>query len=208
MERQRLKEAPSSYSDVWRVCAIKRVMQSTQPKLLHEFEFLIKSKIILKFNQKTYAEIHSFTHSFIMSQSTNSGGDKSIFEQKDLEKSHEILTCTVKAPPFSYAHLQLITDGSEEVELDNLQIKSYCTAALRQFLGIAGTAIPMDILKVHGSHCWVRVPRPDLGSFAAAITAWRGTTEGSVQSIFQIRSCSDWLGSMVGSDGQDKIWNS
>ena len=155
-----------------------------------------------------HAKYHTKINPFIMSQNTSFGGDKSIFEQKGLQKSHEILTCTVKAPPFSYAHLELITDGHEAIELDNLQVKSYCTAALRQFLGITGTAISMDILKVQGSQCWVRVPRPDLGSFAAAITAWPGTSEGNTQCMFKLRQCSDWLGAMVGSDGQDRLWNS
>lgn len=125
-----------------------------------------------------------------------------------LESSHELLTCTIKSPPFSYAHLELATDGPDAIELDNLQVKSYCTAALRQFLGITGAAISMDILKAEGSECWVRVPRQDLGSFAAAITAWRGTNEGGTQCLLRIKQCSDWLGMMVGTDGQDRLWNS
>lgn len=129
-------------------------------------------------------------------------------EKPRLEKSHEILTCTIKAPHFSYAHLEAVTDGTEPVELDNLQVKSYCTAALRQFMGITGEAIALDILKVQGNQCWVRLPRPDLGTFAAAITAWRGTTEEDTQRVLRIRQCSDWLGTMVGSDGQDRLWTS
>lgn len=143
-----------------------------------------------------------------MTQNPSSQAEKSFFDQKDLPKSHEILTCTIKAPPFSYAHLELISDSTEIVELDNLQVKSYCTAALKQFLGITGAAISLDILKVQKNHCWIRVPRPDLGSFAAAITAWRGTTEGETQYVFQVKQCSDWLGAMIGSDGQDRLWNS
>ncbi|KAI5461123.1 hypothetical protein BGZ63DRAFT_227675 [Mariannaea sp. PMI_226] len=143
-----------------------------------------------------------------MSQNLESGTQKSIFQQKDLQKSHDILTCTIKAPPFSYAHLELVSSHGTPVELDNLQVKSYCTAALGQFLGLTGTAIPLDILKVQGSHCWLRVPRPDLGSFAAAITAWRGASDNGVHCSLQIRQCSDWLGAMVGTDGQDQIWNS
>ncbi|KAM4056033.1 hypothetical protein HRG_002957 [Hirsutella rhossiliensis] len=107
--------------------------------------------------------------------------------KQGLESSYEILTCTIKAPPFSYAHLELYTDRGPDdnggaAELDNLQVRSYCTAALRQFLGLTGVAISVDILKVEGSECWVRVPRPHLGSFAAAITAWKGTSEGGTHS--------------------------
>ncbi|KAH7266773.1 uncharacterized protein BKA55DRAFT_533577 [Fusarium redolens] len=145
-----------------------------------------------------------------MTQNSSQGSQKTIFQQKDLEKSHDLLTCTIKEPPFSYAHLQLITDApssSSSVTFDNLSLKSYCTAALRQFLGITGTAISIDILKVENSHAWVRLPRPDLGSFAAAITAWKGTNDNGEQVSLQLRQCSEWLGAMAGADGQDRLWN-
>lgn len=143
-----------------------------------------------------------------MAQTSQPGTQKSIFQRKDLSRSHDILTCTINAPAFSYAHLELVSDGDLPVELDNLQAKSYCVVALRQFLGLTGMAVSLDVLKVEGSHCWLRVPRPDLGSFAAAITAWRGPGDGGVPCVLQIRQCSDWLGAMVGSDGQDELWNS
>lgn len=144
-----------------------------------------------------------------METTTNLDAKISFAEKSGHQKSHDILTCTIKTTPFSYAHLELITDRPEEaVELDNLQVKSYCTIALRQFLGLTGAAIPLDILKTNGSECWLRVPRQDLGSFAAAITAWKGTSDGGVQYVLRMKQCSDWLGVMVGSDGQDRLWNS
>ncbi|KIL91012.1 hypothetical protein FAVG1_05708 [Fusarium avenaceum] len=145
-----------------------------------------------------------------MTQNPSQGSQKNIFQQKDLEKSHDILTCTIKEPPFSYAHLELITNAlsSSSVTLDDLSLRSYCTAACRQFLGTTGAAISTDILKVENNHAWVRVPRPDLGSFAAAITAWRGTSDNGEQVSLQLRQCSDWLGAMVGADGQHRLWNS
>ncbi|KAL6849792.1 hypothetical protein ACO1O0_009337 [Amphichorda felina] len=145
-----------------------------------------------------------------MAQSTNPEAGSPSAKKPRLDKSHDILTCTVKAPQFSYAHMQLVTDGtgSNPGTLDELQVKSYCTVALRQFLGITGAAIPLDVLKAEGTECWVRVPREDLGPFAAAMTAWRGTTEDGVQCLLRLKQCSDWLGAMVGSDGQDRLWNS
>ncbi|QYT05868.1 hypothetical protein H0G86_012746 [Trichoderma simmonsii] len=143
-----------------------------------------------------------------MSQTTNSEAERSILDKPRLHKSQELLTCIIKTPPFSYVHLELLTNPPDAaVELDNLQVKSYCTAALRQFLGLTGTAIPLDVLKVEGSECWVRVPREDLGSFAAALTAWKGTSDGGIESLLRIKQCSDWLGAMVGSHGQDRLWN-
>jgi ribonuclease P/MRP protein subunit POP8 len=144
-----------------------------------------------------------------MAQSSNSELENSFSKNAQLEKSHDILTCTIKAPPFSYAHLELVTeDSTQAINLDELQVKSYCTAALRQFMGLTGAGMPLDILKAQGNQCWVRVERPDLGSFAAAITAWRGTNEDGVHYLLRLVQCSDWLGTMVGSDGQDRLWNS
>ncbi|KAK1989443.1 hypothetical protein LZ30DRAFT_744454 [Colletotrichum cereale] len=128
------------------------------------------------------------------------------------QRSHELLTCTIKTPPFSYARLELVADSPQSHEaageLDNLQVRSYCNAALRQFLGATGSAIPIDILKVDGNQCWLRVPRPDFSPFAAAITAWAGVSEQGGRRVLQVKQCSDYLGAMAGADGQDKLWSS
>lgn len=133
-------------------------------------------------------------------------------KKQRLETSYDILTCTVKSPPFSYIHLQLITSpdlaaSSQQPVLDNLQLKSYCTSALRQFLGLTGAAVPIDILKLQGADGWVRLPRADLSLFTAAVTAWRGEVEEGELRVLRVIQCSDWLGSMVGHDGQDRLWN-
>ena len=115
---------------------------------------------------------------------------------------------TIKSPPFAYAHMELATDGPQDIQLDELMVKSYCTAALKQFLGLTGQAIPIDILKAQGGACWVRVPREDLRSFAAGITAYNGVSEGDTQYILRLKRCSNWLGSLVGADRTDELWKS
>lgn len=127
------------------------------------------------------------------------------------QKFQELTTCTVKAPSYTYAHLELLSSASGEqagpsVELDALQVRSYCTAALKQFLGLTGTAIPLDILKVQGRSCWLRLPRDDLGAFSAAITAWQGTTLDDDQVTLRILGCSDWLGTLIGREDENKLW--
>ncbi len=70
-------------------------------------------------------------------------------------------------------------------------------------------AIAVDILAVQGSDCWVRMPRPDLGAFAAALTAYPGMSAGSRGNdvtILQVRACGDWLGSLLGRAAQHEIW--
>ncbi|KAJ4283517.1 hypothetical protein NW764_002912 [Fusarium oxysporum] len=84
-----------------------------------------------------------------MTQNSSQGSQKSIFQQKDLEKSHDLLACTIKEPPFSYVHLQLVSlSGSSSVTLDNLSLKSYCTTALRRCLGM--TLAPLRRQSQHG----------------------------------------------------------
>ncbi|KAI0381855.1 hypothetical protein F5Y04DRAFT_61199 [Hypomontagnella monticulosa] len=123
-----------------------------------------------------------------------------------VKKSHELVTATIRAPPYSYAHLQLSGASANPGTLDALQVRSYCTSALKQFLGTTGVGIPLDILKVDEKDCWLRVPRDDLGAFSAAITAWQGSYQDGVHSSLRIRGCSDWLGSLVGRDGEDELW--
>lgn len=125
-------------------------------------------------------------------------------KSKSSKSSHAIYTTTIKTPPYAYAHLELIANNTAMMALDELTVRQYLTAALRQFLGTTGTAIPVDILNVAGREAWVRLPRQDLGAFAAAMTAWPGT--GSSVSGFRICAAGDWLGALVGRYDQRKIW--
>ncbi|KAI1477904.1 hypothetical protein K445DRAFT_314795 [Daldinia sp. EC12] len=124
-----------------------------------------------------------------------------------VKKSHELASITIKAPRYSYAHLELFSASTADPGvLDALQVRSKCTSALKQFLGTTGLGIPLDILKVEGQDCWLRVPRDDLGAFSAAITAWQGSYQDGVHSSLRIRGCSDWLGALVGRDREDELW--
>ncbi|KAI8961567.1 hypothetical protein F5Y11DRAFT_325774 [Daldinia sp. FL1419] len=125
-----------------------------------------------------------------------------------VKKSHELATITIRSSRYSYAHLELFSASADPGVLDALQVRSKCTSALKQFLGTTGLGIPLDILKVDGKDCWLRMPRDDLGAFSAAITAWQGSYHDGVHSSLRIRGCSDWLGALVGRDGEDELWTS
>ncbi|PSS02457.1 hypothetical protein BD289DRAFT_238973 [Coniella lustricola] len=116
-------------------------------------------------------------------------------------KSHDIYTTTIRTPPHAYAHLELIT--RQELHLDELLLRQYLTSALRQYLGLTGLGISVDILKISGQEGWVRVPRQDLGTFSSALTAWIGTGSASG---FRIRAAGNWLGALVGGHDQQNIW--
>lgn len=120
-------------------------------------------------------------------------------------KGHEIATKTIKTPPFSYAQLQLISDSDTPKELDPLTVRSHITAALTQFLGVTGSAIPVDILKVEGMECWIRVPREDLSPVVAAVGGWIGGTETEGKVGWRVKGSGNWL-SVVGERGKEDIW--
>jgi len=123
------------------------------------------------------------------------------------QKSHELARSVIKAPPYSYAHLEFCNAGPPTPEeLDMLQVRSFCTAALKQYLGATGMAMPLDILKLEGRSCWLRLPRDDLAAFTAAITSWQGTVQDGIHSTFRIRGCSDWLGALVGQRDEQSLW--
>lgn len=80
--------------------------------------------------------------------------------------------------------------------LDPLTARTYLSAALSQFLGLMGTTIPLDILKVSpppsssssteggktggsGSTVWARVPRDDAAAVVAALSSWIGGSTGT-----------------------------
>lgn len=118
-------------------------------------------------------------------------------------KYHEIHGTTLKTPPHAYAHLEVISPANPGLTLDELTLRQYLTSALKQFLGVTGMGISIDLLKVSGRECWVRVPRQDLGALASALTAWVGSGSASG---FRICAAGDWLGALVGRHEQRAIW--
>lgn len=121
-------------------------------------------------------------------------------------KSHEITSQTIKDPAFSYACLELISDPPTRVPLDNLTVRSYLTSAFSQFLGLTGSAISVDILKVESKECWIRVPRDDLSAVIASVGGWVGQSENGIEVGWRVRGSGDWLGSLVGAGSAEKFW--
>ncbi|OCT54894.1 hypothetical protein CLCR_03183 [Cladophialophora carrionii] len=103
-------------------------------------------------------------------------------------------TITLRNPPFSYFHLRLTSlEQQPQQPLDELTIRSYLTAALQQYLGLTGTAIPIDILKVEQQNAWIRVPRDDEVAITAAISQWVGSKGVNLR----IEARGTWLGGVV-----------
>lgn len=122
-------------------------------------------------------------------------------------KGHEITTKTIKTPPFSYACLELISDSTTDIKLDEITVRSHITASLKQFLGLSGSAISVDILKAEGKECWIRVPREDLSAVLAAVGGWTGEDDADGKVGWQVKARGNWLSSLVGIQGVENIWN-
>ncbi|KAL3427061.1 hypothetical protein PVAG01_00570 [Phlyctema vagabunda] len=128
-------------------------------------------------------------------------------------KGREITSKTIKAPPFSYIHLELITSSSYQEDLDDLTVRSHIAAALTRFLGLTGSAISVDLLKVDGQECWVRIPREDLSPVVAALGGWVGGTgdrnagNSQGQVSWRIKGSGNWLSVLVNNKDTRKIWN-
>ena len=131
-------------------------------------------------------------------------------------KSHVLSTTTIKSPPWTYMNLELISSASllaPRTKLDELTVRSYLNAALTQFLGMTGSAISIDILKIEegGRECWVRVPRDEASAFMAAVGGWvgigdRGGDEDESVS-WRIRGSGGWLSAVLGRREGEKIWD-
>jgi ribonuclease P/MRP protein subunit POP8 len=102
--------------------------------------------------------------------------------------------------------------------LDALTARTQLTAALSQFLGLAGTAISVDILKIEstpvkkrgaeydgrgGVYLWIRVPREDASAVVAAVSSWIGGESSGPEVAWRVCSKGNYLGGIVFGSGGD-----
>lgn len=112
---------------------------------------------------------------------------------------------TIRNPPFTYLHLTLLTSSASpqtpnSSPIDILTVRAHLTSALSQFLGITGTAIPIDLLKVEGRDAWIRVPREDAVAAAGALSQWVAK-DGGIS--WRVKGTGDWLGVVAAEDGHE-----
>ncbi|PKX96863.1 uncharacterized protein P174DRAFT_457612 [Aspergillus novofumigatus IBT 16806] len=127
--------------------------------------------------------------------------------------SSKVLTFTSRNPPWTYLKLQLYallyTHHSTHPPTHTLAnpprpltAKTHLTAALAQFLGLTGTAIPLDILKIAREDeaqtptVWIRVPLSDAAAVVAALSSWIGGGGGS-KSATATATGGAWRGGCV-----------
>lgn len=115
-------------------------------------------------------------------------------KRKRKEKETHILhQTTFRKPTWSYFHLALVTPGtasqtlsasaapSESRDIDALTVSTLLMQPLTAYLGITGSAMPIDILHAQGRSAYIRIPRQDARAFCAALSNWIGGCDaGSV----------------------------
>ncbi|KAF2097048.1 hypothetical protein NA57DRAFT_77301 [Rhizodiscina lignyota] len=130
--------------------------------------------------------------------------------KRRLAKSTTVLQYTLRKPQWEYLHLSLHRSppfSSTDDPLDALTARTHLTSSLQQFLGITGTAIPIDILKLEGHDVWVRVPREDASSVVVAVGGWASVQPGedgeSVTLGWRVKSRDEWLSRLAAGDEMD-----
>ena len=112
---------------------------------------------------------------------------------------------TIRNPPFTYLHLTLLNSStsfpvSNPSSIDVLTARTHLTTALSQFLGITGTAIPIDLLKVEGRDVWIRLPREDGAAVVGALSQWIGKDGGL---SWMVKGTGEWLGVVAAGNGTE-----
>ena len=109
---------------------------------------------------------------------------------------------TIKRPTFTYLHLTLLSSDprTSDAPIDILTARSYLTSALEQFLGMTGTAILIDFLKVEGKDVWIRMSREDGSHVVGALSQWVGKDGGVA---WRVKGRGEWLGSLSAGDGRE-----
>ncbi|KAJ5775243.1 uncharacterized protein N7511_000254 [Penicillium nucicola] len=150
-------------------------------------------------------------------------------KRKASEPKPKTIHFTSRNPPWTYLKLQLVPQpGNTPQPLDPLSARTYLSSALSQFLGLTGTAIPIDILKLeHGlistpksdatsttqsaktprhDSVWIRVPREDAAAVVAAVSSWIGggnNTTGSAGVAWRVSAKGNFLGALTAGSGAD-----
>lgn len=120
--------------------------------------------------------------------------------KKRKPKTHVLSQFTIQNPPWAYVHLEHIVSAGATADLDALTAHLHITAALSQFLGLHGAAIPFDVLKLEQQDAWIRLPAEDRSALIAAVGGWVSASgEG-----WRVKGWSSWDANAVGKDsGQD-----
>ena len=118
---------------------------------------------------------------------------------------------TIRHPQHTFLHLTLSSvptigflsnpkDLKEPPDIDILTVRRCLSSALQQYLGLTGVAIAIDILKIEGRNCWIRIPREDGMAVISALGQW--TTQKDEGMTWRIRGHGEWLCRVAAGNGE------
>ncbi|RMD42843.1 hypothetical protein DV735_g2284, partial [Chaetothyriales sp. CBS 134920] len=83
---------------------------------------------------------------------------------------------------------------------------SYLNSALQSYLGLSGTAIPIDVLKTQNDDAWIRIPFEDTSAVIASVSQWSGRSSGGGVQL-RVKASGTWLGGLVvASEDEERLW--
>lgn len=103
-------------------------------------------------------------------------------KRKRHQRPHILHQQTLRNPTWCYIHLRHLSlqqPNHSFQDLDAVTAHLHLQTALQQFLGVHGSAIAFDILKLEGEVVWIRTKAEDQRMFVAAVGGWTsGNGEG------------------------------
>lgn len=133
---------------------------------------------------------------------TRSSAKSTSSKQKNATKNQTLSEFSIRKPDWSYIQLQHLSssNASSTQALDGVTAQLHLDAALSTFLGLHGSAIPIDLLQIEDQDIWIRVPADNRAAVIAAAGGWTSKNgEG-----WRVKAWSHWNASALGRDaGQD-----
>lgn len=130
---------------------------------------------------------------------------KTSSSQTSTQQTHQF---SLRSPPWCYIHMQHLSPSQPTTiqrasPLDPLTAHIHLTSALSSFLGLHGSAIQFDILKLEGQKIWIRVASEDRAAVVAAAGGWMsGSGEG-----WRVVGWSYWNAGVVGARGGRELFD-
>lgn len=122
-------------------------------------------------------------------------------------------SATLRHPPYTYIRLSLVALSSQsnprqqtrKIDFDEITARTFLNSALQAYLGLTGSAISLDILKLDGLEVWIRTPYEDGSAVIASVSQWQGSANGtSVQ--LRVKGSGTWLGGLLKHESEGKLW--
>lgn len=123
-------------------------------------------------------------------------------KRKKTTPKHETTQFSIRKPDWTYIRLQHLSPG-KAADLDNMTAHMHLNAALSSFLGLHGSAIAFDILKLEGQDVWIRVHAEDRAAVIAATGGWFSKSRDG----WRVRSWSHWNAGAAGRDAAKDLFD-